>query len=116
MPSLQFLLIIKKKLLISENEGKNAGHYMAIFGEPCNDDAHTNNPGLFMTMLCPRQCVRLYCTPVHTDCDCTVVLLTNQSIASIQRTPHTHDTHTQDTKSDVELGFPDYKECSMCLS
>ena len=35
-------------------------------------------------------------TTVHTDCDCTVVLLTDQSIASIQGTPqtHTHDTHT----------------------
>ena len=39
----------------------------------CYVDAHANNPGLFMTMLCPRLCVRLYCTPVHTDCDCTVV-------------------------------------------
>ena len=47
-----------------------------------------------MTMLCPRLCVRLYCTPVHTDCDCTVVLLTDQSIQFIQGTQHTHDTHT----------------------
>ena len=52
---------------------KNAGHNMAIVGEPCNVDAHANNPGLFMTMLCPQLCVRLYCTPVHTDCDCTAV-------------------------------------------
>ena len=36
----------------------------------------------------------MHCTTVHTDCDCTVVSLTDQSIASIQGTPHTH--HTQD--------------------
>ena len=84
---------------------------MAIVGEPYNVDTHANNPGLFKTMLCPWLCVRLYCTPVHTDCDCTVVSLTDQSIASIQGTPHTHDTHKHmtQTMSNVELGFPDYK-------
>ena len=80
---------------------------MAIVGEQCNVDAHANNPGLFMTMLCPRLCVRLYCTPVHTDCDCTVVSLTDQSIVSIQGTPHKHDTHMTQTKSNVEPGFLD---------
>ena len=77
----------------------------------CNVDAHANNSGLFMTMLCPWLSVSLHCTPIHTNSDCTVVSLTDQSIASIQGTPHTHDTHTQDThkqrKSNVELGIPD---------
>ena len=40
----------------------------------------------------PMLCVHMYCTTVHTDCDCTVVSLTDQSIASIQGTPHTHHT------------------------
>ena len=88
---------------------KNAGHHMAIVGKPCNVEAHAKNPGLFMTMLCLQLCVRMYCTPVHTDYDCTVVSLTDQSIASIQRTPHmTHTRHiqyTHKTKSNVELGF-----------
>ena len=80
---------------------------MAIVGEPCNVNAHANNPGLFMTMLSPLLCVRLYWTPVHTDCDFTVVLLTNQSIASIQGTPHIpHTPDTIQTESNVELGFP----------
>ena len=61
-------------------------------------EAYANNPGLFMTILCPRLCVRLYCTSVHTDCDCTVVSLTDQSIASIQGTSHTHHTHTDRVK------------------
>ena len=39
---------------------------MAIVGEPCNVDAHANIPDLFMT-----------------NCDCTIILLTDQSIASI---------------------------------
>ena len=47
---------------------------MAIVGEPCNVHAHANNPGLFMTMLCQRLCVSMYCTPVHTDYDCTVTI------------------------------------------
>jgi len=72
---------------------------MAIVGEPCNVEAYADNPGLFMTMLCPRLCVRLYCTPVHTDCDCTVVSMTDQSIASIQGTPDTHHTHMPHTSS-----------------
>ena len=80
---------------------------MAIAGEPCNVDAHANNLGLLMTMLCPQLCVCLYCTPVHTDCDSTVVSLTDQSITSIQGTPHTTHTHMTQTKSNVELGFPD---------
>ena len=67
---------------------------MAIVGEPCNVDAHANIP------IVPMLCVDMYCT-VHTNCDCTVVLLTNQSIATIQGTPHTQ------TESNVELGFTD---------
>ena len=84
---------------------KNAGHEMAKVGEPCNVDAHANILALFMTMLCPWLCVHMYCTP---DCDCTVVSLTDQRIASIHGTPHsthTHMTHTH--KTNVELGFPD---------
>ena len=68
---------------------KNASHYMAIVGEPCNVEAHANIPALFITMLCPRLCAHMCCTP---DCDYTVVSLTDLSIASIQGTPHTHDT------------------------
>ena len=70
---------------------------MFIFGEPCNVDAHAKIPALFMTILCPRLCV----STVQTYC--TVVLLTNQSIASIQG--H-HTPHNTQTKSNVELGFP----------
>ena len=33
---------------------KNAGHDMAIVGEPCNADAHAKIPALFMSLLCPR--------------------------------------------------------------
>ena len=54
---------------------KNAGHNMAIVGKPCNVDAHAKILGLFMNMLCQRLCVRMYCTPVHTDYDCTPVQL-----------------------------------------
>ena len=67
---------------------KKAGHKMAmaVVREPCNIDAHAKIPDIFMTMVCPRLCVH---------------------IASIQGTPHmTHTRHTQ-TKSNVELGFPD---------
>ena len=39
---------------VYEKEGKNAGHDMAIVGEPCNADAHAKIPALFMSMLCPR--------------------------------------------------------------
>ena len=35
-------------------ELKNAGHEMAIVGEPCNVDAYAKIPALFRTMLCPR--------------------------------------------------------------
>ena len=60
--------------------------------------------------IVPMLCVHIYCTTVHTDCDCAVVLLTDQSIASIQGTPHTHTHHTphiHQTESNVELRFPD---------
>ena len=63
---------------------------MAIVWEPCNVDAHAKIPALFITMLCQRE--HMCCT---TDCDCTVVLLTDQSIASIQGTQHTHTPHRQ---------------------
>ena len=43
-------------------ECKNAGHNMAIVGEPCNADAHAKITALFMSMLCPRLCVHMYCT------------------------------------------------------
>ena len=68
-------------------EVKNTVHHMAIVREPCNVNAHVKNPGLFMTMLYPRLCVRMCCTPVYTDFDYTVLSLTDQSIASIQGTP-----------------------------
>ena len=37
---------------------------MAIVEEPCNVDAHTNIPALFLTMLCLWLCVQ--CTHVLT--------------------------------------------------
>ena len=49
---------------------KNAGHDMAIVGEPCNVDAHAKILASFMTMLCHDF---VYTCTVHTDCDCTVV-------------------------------------------
>ena len=33
---------------------KNAGHDMAIVGEPCNTDAHAQISALFMSMFCPQ--------------------------------------------------------------
>ena len=41
---------------------KNAGHDMAIVGEPCNADTHAKIPALFISMLCLRLCVHMYCT------------------------------------------------------
>ena len=43
-------------------KAKNAGHDMAIVGEPCNAAAHAKIPALFMSILCPRLCVHMYCT------------------------------------------------------
>ena len=40
---------------------KMPGHDMAIVGEPCNGNAHAKIPYLFMTMVCPRLCVHMYC-------------------------------------------------------
>ena len=79
---------------------KNAGHNIPIDGEPCNIDAHANIPALFLTMFCPQL--------TDNDYDCTVDSLADQIIASIQGTPHTHQTvHIRHTESNVELGFPD---------
>ena len=39
---------------LREGLKKNAGHDIAIVGEPCNADAHAEIPTLFMPMLCPR--------------------------------------------------------------
>ena len=80
---------------------KNASHEMAIVREPCNLDAHTKISTLFITMFCPR-CAHVVCTHVLYNCTHWLwlysILLTNQSIASIQGTPHTHHmshmTHT----------------------
>ena len=48
--------------------------------------------------------IDMYCSTVHTDCDCSVVSLTDQSIASIQGTPHTYDTYkTQDTHRQSQM-------------
>ena len=44
-----------------EVQKKNAGHHMAIVGEPYNADAHAKVPALFKSMLCPRLCVHIYC-------------------------------------------------------
>ena len=72
---------------------------MAIVGEPYNVDAHANIPDLFMTiwLCCAHGCV--YTCTVSTNYDCTVVLLTDQSITSIQGTPHGH--HTDTTQSQM---------------
>ena len=80
----------ENEIKIDENKdnSKNSGHDMAIVGEPCNADAPAKIPALFIPMLC----VHMYCTTVHTDCDCTVVSLTYQSINPIQGTPHTLQT------------------------
>ena len=85
---------------------KNAGHKVAIVGESCNVDAYAKIPALFITMLFVH--IHMYCTTVHTDCDRTVVSLTDQSIAPSRghHTHTTHDTHTL-TESNVELGFPE---------
>ena len=51
----------KKKLCKLPNKCyKNAGHEMAIVGEPCNVFAHAKIPALFITMLCP--CCVYTCT------------------------------------------------------
>ena len=46
---------------IIRDKSKKAGHNMAIVGEPRNVDAPANIPDLFMTMLCTRLCVHMYC-------------------------------------------------------
>ena len=87
---------------------------MTIVGEPSNVDAHAKNPALFRTMLCTRLCC-VYTYTVHTDCDCTVVLLTDQSIASIQGTPHGH--HTDTTQSQMlSSGSPTKKIINILIS
>ena len=68
--------------------------------KPCSVDTHANNPCLYMSMLCPQLCVRFYCQYTLTV---TVVSLTDQSIPSIQGTPHTHDTHSQDTHRQSQM-------------
>ena len=45
-----------------KEEKKNAGHEMAIVGEPCNGDACAKIPALFKAMLCSLLCVHMYCT------------------------------------------------------
>ena len=65
---------------------------MVIVGEPCNVDARANILALFMIMLYPWLCVRMYCTHWLWLYSC-LSSLTDRSIASIQGTPHTH-THT----------------------
>ena len=87
---------------------KNCGHEMAIVGEPCNVDAHANFSDLFMTNICAWMCVHMYCT------HCTLYsCLVDGSEHRIHPgdTTHTHMTqdtrHKTQTKSNVELGFPD---------
>ena len=72
---------------------RNAGHNIAIVGEPYNVDAHANIPDQFMTILCPRLCVHMYFTHWLWLYSC-LSSLTARSIASIQGTPHTHTRHT----------------------
>ena len=40
-------------------KSKNAGHNMAIVGEPYNVDAHAKIPGLFLNMLLSRLCLKM---------------------------------------------------------
>ena len=47
-------LCVFSEIYIDFTRKKNAGHNMAILGEPCNTDAHAQIPALFMSMLCPR--------------------------------------------------------------
>ena len=60
---------------------------------------------LYLGICCVHSCV--YTCTVHTDCDCTVVLLTDQSNAPIQgtqhHTSHTHHTDTTQTESNLNL-------------
>ena len=50
----------KDEIVLTDIELKNAGHEMAIVGEPCNADVHAKIPALFITMLCP--CCVYTCT------------------------------------------------------
>ena len=69
----------------------NAGQDMTIVGEPCNVDAHANFSALFMTNVCPRLCVHMYCA------HCTYRCLVDRSQHLIHPGDTTHDTHKTHT-------------------
>ena len=61
---------LKLKLKLNFTKFKNAGHDMAIVGEPCNTDAHAKISALFMLCsthgcgICPAPCEICQCTVV----------------------------------------------------
>ena len=63
---------------------------------------------------CPRLCVRLYCTPVHTDCDCTVSHWPIRA-SHPSRGHHTHMTHTHKTQSQMLSSGSPTKKHNMFL-
>ena len=79
----------------------SAGHNMAIFGEPCNDDVHAKTPGLFLNMLSSR----LYSCLIRAE---------HQSIVSIEWTPHTHKTESNVNKLSNLHSF--YLTWNSCVS
>ena len=75
---------------------KNAGHEMAIVGEPCNVDAHAKIPALFITMFCPL-CAHDVCTHVLYNCTHWLWLfrcLVDHSEQRIHPGDTTQDKHT----------------------
>ena len=67
--------------------------------EPCNVDAHGNIPDLFMTMLCPRLCVHMYCT--HCTLYSCLLDRSEHCIHPGDTTHDTHKTHTHKTHTDT---------------
>ena len=90
---------------------KNAGHNMAIVGEPYNIDARANILALFMIMIMLGP--QLYCTHWLWLYSCLSSLI-DQSIISIQGTPHTPHTHTQSQM--LSSGYPTRNNELVCLA
>ena len=80
---------------LQTNNNKNAGHDMAIVGEPCNTDTHAKIPALFMSMLCTWLIVTVQLSFFSDRLEHRI---------HPRDTTHTDTTHTE---SNVELGFPD---------
>ena len=101
--SLSILLFPQSKQFINP-ELKNAGHSRGIMHCQCL----CQNSCSIHNYVVPILCVYMYCTTVHTDCDCTVYsCLVDRSEHHVHPGDTTHDTHKTQTNSNVELGFPD---------